>query len=58
MVGEQGQEWRRENNKFSLDTLGLKCLLILENILSPKERRQICRLGINIQGSVEIMGNE
>ena len=34
-----------ENIKFSLNTLGLKCLLIMEKILSMKEKRQICRLG-------------
>lgn len=34
---------------FHLNILGLKCLFISENILSTKEKRQICKLGfINI----------
>lgn len=37
-----------ENKRFSLNTLGLKCHLIIENILSPKKKRQICKLEVNL----------
>ena len=51
-TGEKGERRKKknrvsgigwENNKFSLKTLVLKFLLIIENILSTKEKRQICR---------------
>lgn len=53
------QELGWEKNTFSLNTLGLKFLFIFENILSIKDKRQICRHGIiNIHESIEVMGNE